>query len=90
MANGKVIEFDQQALMLLWLPYQIRCNYFHGENAIPVFCYQDESLLQVISFANNLLEAFLRSELIKWICKDQRQDKMQERVQQVASTMIFG
>ena len=42
----------------IWLPYQIRCNYFHTDNAVPLFLYADEPLIKALRYTNYFVEQF--------------------------------
>lgn len=88
--SGEFEEYDWIALMLFWLPYRLRCRYFHSENTIPIFCYEDEHLLQGLSFVNILLEHFLSLELAKWVTDEKRKAELTQRAQMTASAMVFG
>lgn len=87
---GEYEEYDWLALMLLWLPYRLRCHYFHSENTVPVFCYEDEKLLQGLAFVNALLEGFLSKELATWVTREKRDALLVKRTQDTASKMAFG
>lgn len=63
-------KIDPLAFFLLWLPYQIRCKYFHGEKAIPMISFSDERPLTVLKFVNGMLESFLDNELVRWFDED--------------------
>lgn len=58
------------AFMTLWLPYQIRCKYFHGELPLSLLCFENEHPLPAIMIINIFLEAFLDEELPKWFDED--------------------
>ena len=59
-------------LMVVWFPYKIRCSSFHGENALPTFCYSDDALLNTLRVINRLLDGFLTSQLPLWLRSDDR------------------
>ena len=52
--------------MLVWLPYQLRCKYFHAENALPMFCFSEEHPLSTLRVVNKLLEQYLDANLPQW------------------------
>ena len=83
-------EYDRLAMMLLWLPYQLRCHYFHSENTIPVFCYEDEKLLRGLFFVNAMLERFLSLQLAGWVTCEVRESKLAELARNTADKMVFG
>lgn len=87
---GEYEEYDWLALMLFWLPYQLRCHYFHSENTVPVFCYEDEKLLQGLAFVNEVLEGFLSMELAIWVTREKREAQLAKRTQETAGNMVFG
>ena len=68
-------SMDPMGLFLFWLPYQIRCKYFHAEKAIPMMCFLDETPIPAVRFINSLLEEFLDEELVKWF-----EDKNEKRI----------
>jgi len=87
---GEYEEYDWLALMLFWLPYRLRCHYFHSENTVPVFCYEDEKLLQGLAFVNELLEGFLSKELTTWVTREKRESLLVKHAQDTAAGMAFG
>lgn len=87
---GEYEEYDWLALMLFWLPYRLRCHYFHSENTVPVFCYEDEKLLQGLAFVNELLEGFLSKELATWVIREKRESLLVKHAQETAAGMSFG
>ena len=87
---GEYEEYDWLALILFWLPYRLRCRYFHSENTIPVFCYEDEKLLQGLAFVNELLEGFLSKELATWVTREKREEMLVKHAQDTAAEMAFG
>ena len=87
---GEYEEYDWLALMLFWLPYRLRCHYFHSENTVPVFCYEDEKLLQGLAFVNELLEGFLSKELATWVIREKRESLLVKHAQDTAAGMAFG
>lgn len=58
-------------LLVVWLPYKIRCSSFHGERALPTFCYRDDNLLRALRVINRLLDLFLTEELPLWLDSDE-------------------
>jgi len=59
-------------LLVVWLPYQIRCGSFHGEKALPTFCYSNDNLLKALRVINRLLDRFLTAQLPLWLDSDER------------------
>ena len=58
-------------LLVVWLPYQIRCSSFHGERALPTFCYRNDNLLSALRVINRLLDIFLTDQLPLWLNSDE-------------------
>jgi len=57
-------------LVLLWLPYQIRCKYFHGEATIPFLCFSDEHPIPALKVVNQVLDNFLDNNLPHWFMEE--------------------
>lgn len=74
--DGLIVEdcnysnYSAFSLMLLLIPYRIRCEAFHAGNALPTFCYKDDAELQVLRVVNCLLDNFLTQELAFWLDTD--------------------
>lgn len=65
--NGEVTEkYDVLAFMYYWLPYNIRCKYFHGETPIAIISFANERPIPSLGIINDLLERMLDNELYKW------------------------
>ena len=60
-------DFDPLAFLVTWLPYQIRCNYFHANQAMPLFLYADELLLKSLAYTNYFVERFIEENLSRWM-----------------------
>lgn len=58
-------------LLVVWLPYKIRCSSFHGERALPTFCYRDDNLLRSLRVINRILDIFLTEQLPLWLNSDE-------------------
>ena len=63
-------EMDPKGFFVFWLPYQLRCKYFHGEKAVPMMSFSRETPIPTLCLVNNILEQFLDSELVKWFDND--------------------
>lgn len=63
-------EMDPKGFFIFWLPYQLRCKYFHGEKAVPMMSFSREAPIPTLCLVNNILEDFLDSELVKWFDND--------------------
>ena len=79
-AGGKM---DPSAFFLLWLPYQIRCKYFHGEKAFPVLSFADERPIPALRFLNTILEGFLDDELVKWFNNALREQELVPKLKSI-------
>ena len=66
-AASPSFQMTPYSFMVIWLPYQIRCTYFHANQAMPIFSYEDEPLLTVLQFTNYFVESFLESNLPAWL-----------------------
>lgn len=58
---------EQWAFMTLWLPYKIRCGFFHAERAMPLICTAGDRELRILTTANRVLEQFLLKEIPLWL-----------------------
>ena len=58
-------QLDPVGTFLFWLPYQLRCKYFHGEKAVPIMSFYDERPITVLKFVNKLIEMFFRCRTSK-------------------------
>ena len=65
--DGVSLHMTPYTFMIIWLPYQIRCHYFHSNQAMPLFLYSDEPLLTALSYTNYFLEQFLEEQLPNWM-----------------------
>ena len=73
-------QLDPMGTFLFWLPYQLRCKYFHGEKAVPIMSFYDERPITVLKFVNKLLETFLDAELPKWFDSEAVNNEMMPRL----------
>lgn len=81
-------EFDgynlsPQAFFFIWLPYQIRCRYFHANVTLPLFQKKNDKIFKVLSIVNELLELFLIHNLLDLFQNDfdtnpQNKEKLHE------------
>ena len=65
-ASATELSMDDEAFVLFWFSYQLRCHYFHGEQPAPVVVFADDYRLRCLSFAGDKLEEYLERELPKW------------------------
>ncbi|MBR5419568.1 MAG: hypothetical protein IK115_00315 [Lachnospiraceae bacterium] len=59
-------EMHPYTVLLLYMPYQIRCKYFHGEHTVPLLCFENEHPLPVLRILNNLMEEYLDISIPQW------------------------
>ena len=75
--QGKMSEY---AALSIYFPYLIRCKYFHGEKAIPFFCFKDEHPLPVLRVLNTLLERLLDDNLYRFMNEDELNNELLPRI----------
>ena len=63
------------SLMLIWVPYKVRCASFHAEAAIPTYCFEKDRDLQVIRVLNRILDSFLTEQLACWIKTEESEEE---------------
>ena len=76
-------RMDMAAFFLFWLPYQIRCKYFHGEKSMPVMCFYEEQPIPSLRFLNKVLMNFLDKELPKWFDQEALDKELLPRVRSI-------
>lgn len=67
-------------LILIWLSYQIRCKYFHAENALPLLCFKDEHPLPALRICCHFMWDFLDKNLADWFIDNNREMAINELV----------
>ncbi len=83
-------QYQVFPLMVVWLPYKIRCGSFHGENALPTFCYSDDNLLRALRVINRLLDRFLTGQLSFWLDSDKRViEERQRRLEKAVMNPVY-
>lgn len=60
-------DMEPYSFLCIWLPYQIRCKYFHSNAAIPLFSYADEPIMEVLRYTNYMVERFVEEHLPVWL-----------------------
>lgn len=63
------VSLTPYGYILCELPYYLRCNMFHGNKPLLLFCYEDDLELSLLKFCSKIIEDFLDSELYKIVCK---------------------
>jgi len=81
-------EFDPnptpEAFLTIWFPYAMRCEWFHTDKALPVFCFAEDRSLKVIRIMNRILDSFLTRELPVWLSDaPEIVEKRNQRIQKV-------
>lgn len=66
--------------LVMWLPYQIRCNYFHANQAVPMFLYADEPLLKSLKYTNYFVERFIEEHLWEWMMSSELSEAQKEKL----------
>lgn len=78
-------EINGVYLILIWIPYKIRCASFHGEAALPTYCFGDERDLRVLRVLNMVLDHFLTDELAVWMNRaPETQRNLNEKIEKTA------
>ena len=65
-------QYDLFPLIVVWMPYKLRCGSFHGESALPTFCYSDDSIVRTLRVINRILDRFLTDQLPVWLASDEK------------------
>lgn len=60
--------------MLLWLPYRIRCKYFHSDITMPIYAVKNESILKELEILNKIIESFLDESIPVWCVDEIKED----------------
>lgn len=81
-AKGNLIH--PYASLLLWVPYKVRCSYFHSEKALPLLSFADEYPLPAIRVLNHVLEDFLDDELWKWFDPEKLEKEIKPQIHAAA------
>ena len=71
-------------LMLIWLPYQIRCNYFHSNTAMPAFMYAEDPLVSALQVTNHFLNRWLTEQLPYWLTINEWSEEQKQKAASVA------
>lgn len=61
--SGNLAEMSPYAILLVELPYYLRCKIFHASEPIKIFSYEEEPDIKVLRFASNILEDFLDNNI---------------------------
>ena len=75
------LNMGVEAFLSIWLPYRIRCNYFHADNAIPLFSYAEDKMLKVLAYTNHFVEQFVEEHLPQWLYSRELSDEQNLRIQ---------
>lgn len=63
--DGKRYNITSYGYLLVSFAYYFRCNVFHADKPLPLFCYEDEIELKCLHLINTLLEEFIDYNLYK-------------------------
>lgn len=78
--NRYQLQTGLYTFMTMWLPYQIRCGYFHNSAAMPVFSYREEKLLKALTYTNYFVERMVEERLPEWLAMKDIPENMQKSV----------
>lgn len=53
-------------LITLWLPYYIRCKYFHSDISMPIYAHKNECIIKILKIVNHVIENFLDENIPVW------------------------
>ena len=81
---------DAFTVMTVWLPYQIRCQYFHSRQAMPIFLYGDEPLLKALGCINYFVDRYVSEELAKWLTTWEITEENRQRIEEAYAKMPEG
>lgn len=74
-------KIDPKGLFNFWIPYQLRCKYFHGEKELPLLCFAEERPLPALKWISSFLEEFLDKELVKWFDETELHNRLIPRLE---------
>ena len=64
--DGTLYNIAPYGYLLTQLPYYLRCNLFHGNKPIKLFCFENDLEILCLHVINELLESFLDDHLFMW------------------------
>lgn len=64
--NHNRVNIDAYTYVLFYLTYFLRCNTFHAEKPITLFCLENDKNIKCIKIINNLLDDFIETYLPKF------------------------
>ena len=75
------IVMDPFSFFCIWLPYQIRCKYFHTNSAIPLFSYAAEPMMEALRYTNCFVERFVEETLPEWLAEKNLTEEQSQRIE---------
>ena len=76
----KIPNGNVHLLLCVWLHYQIRCNYFHTNTAVPLLSYADDPLLKALLYTNYFVEHFVEEHLPEWMMEKTLTEEQREKI----------
>ena len=83
--NGNKYNISAYGYLLVSFAYYFRCNVFHADKPLPLFCYADEAVLKCLHLINVLLEEFIDINLPLLFDDTYVDQKFTSRYQQIAN-----
>lgn len=74
------ITMEPFSFFCIWLPYQIRCKFFHSNTAMPLFSYADEPMMKVLYYTNYFVERLVEENLPMWLGEKTISEEQRERI----------
>lgn len=72
--------------LLLFLPYKMRCRYFHAERPVAMICFENEHPIPVLKILNAFIEDFLDSCLSRWFDKKDLEDNIKPTIRLIVQS----
>lgn len=80
--SGKVKPYG---LLLLNVPYFIRCKYFHGDKPLPLFSFENEYPLTILKLLNYLIEDHIDEQLPSFLNENNFENAIKPRIQELVT-----
>lgn len=64
--NGQLYKISPYGYLLIQFSYYYRCNLFHADKPLALFCYAEENDICCLRTINSLLEEFIDQNLSLW------------------------
>ena len=82
------LDMGLEAFLSIWLPYRIRCNYFHADKAIPLFSYAEDKMLKALAYTNYFVEQFVEDHLPQWLYSRELSDNQKLKIRKAYQDII--